>query len=216
MTRSRSSRGRRRNRDRSNDASAQQQEGAVQQADAPAPDAPAPDAGTQQASEPQERRGRRPERGPQARRDDQPREEGRQRGPRQGERREEGRQGGGRERSGRRRQGRSRQQLQPITGEVLKPRVQITGDRSPVVKRQITELDTPDGPQLGCPMLTRTRLGLPFKGGNHAPRCALAWAIHSETEASYCMETHDLTACWKAHPERLEEIRQRLAERAAD
>jgi len=29
------------------------------------------------------------------------------------------------------------------------------------------------------------------------------------------METHDLTQCWQAHPERLDEIRERLAERTA-
>jgi hypothetical protein len=199
---------------------AQQLEAEAQEA--PAPQSEAPQVTAQQDA-PQERRYRRPDRGPQARRDDQsrdggpPREGGQQGGPRQGERRDDGRQGsGGRERSGRRRPGRARQQIQPITGEVLKPRVPITGDRSPVVKRQITEIDTPDGPVLGCPMLTRTRLGLPFKGGNQAPRCALAWALHSETEASYCMETPDLTDCWKVHPERLDQIRERLAERAAD
>ncbi len=214
MTRSRSNRGRRRNRDRSNDPGTQQQPGAIEEAAASVPEAS--DGEAQQSTSPQERRNRRSDRGPQSRRDDQPRADGGPGDSRHGERREDGRQGGGRERSGRRRQGRSRQQFQPITGEVLKLRVQVTGDRSPVFKRQIAELDTPEGPALGCPMLTRTRLGLPFKGGNQAPRCALAWAIHSETEASYCMETRDLAACWKAHPERLEEIRQRLAERAAD
>jgi hypothetical protein len=65
-------------------------------------------------------------------------------------------------------------------------------------------------------MLTRTHIGLPVHGGQPAPRCSLAWAIHSEDEVRYCLETPDLTQCWKAHPERIEEIRTRLAERAGD
>jgi hypothetical protein len=75
---------------------------------------------------------------------------------------------------------------------------------------------TVDGePVFGCPLLNRTRIGLPVTGGRPAPRCALGWAIHSETEASYCLETPDLTLCWKSHPERLEEIRARLREAAS-
>lgn len=118
-------------------------------------------------------------------------------------------------RSGRRRQQR-RQQVVPITGEVLKARAPVSGRNEPVQKRPIEDMDGPEGPVLGCPMLTRTRLGLPFTGGRPAPRCALAWAIHSEQEARYCMETHDLVLCWKAHPEQLDEIRARLGEQASD
>jgi hypothetical protein len=63
----------------------------------------------------------------------------------------------------------------------------------------------------GCPMLTRTKLGLPVTGGNTAPRCSLGWAVHSEQEAAYCLETPDQVNCWKTHPERLAGIRDRLA-----
>lgn len=101
--------------------------------------------------------------------------------------------------------------------QVLKNRAPITGSSGPVHKRNLEDISGPDGPKLGCPMLTRTKIGLPVTGGQPAPRCSLAWAIHSETEAAYCMETHDLTLCWKAHPERLDEIKTRLDEqRAAD
>jgi hypothetical protein len=65
-------------------------------------------------------------------------------------------------------------------------------------------------------MLTRTRMGMPFAGGAHIPRCALAWALHSESEASYCMETPVVAQCWKMHPERIAEIEEKRASRAAD
>jgi hypothetical protein len=65
-------------------------------------------------------------------------------------------------------------------------------------------------------MLTRTRIEMPTAGDTHVPRCALAWALHSEEEASYCMETPLVGLCWKAHPERIAEIRESLAARAAD
>ncbi len=102
-----------------------------------------------------------------------------------------------------------------MPNQVLKTRAPISGPPGPVEKRRLEDISGPEGPVLGCPMLTRTRLPLPVAGGRPAPRCALAWAVHSETEATYCMETHDLTQCWQAHPERLEEIRERLAERTA-
>jgi len=102
-----------------------------------------------------------------------------------------------------------------MANQVLKPRAPVTGSRAPVVRRRLDQISGPEGPVLGCPMLTRTRIGLPVTGANPAPRCSLAWALHSETEASYCMETPDLTQCWKVHPERLDEIRARLEERAA-
>jgi len=102
-----------------------------------------------------------------------------------------------------------------MPNQVLKTRAPVTGPTGPVAKRRLEDISGPDGPVLGCPMLTRTRIGLPVTGGQRAPRCSLAWAIHSETEATYCMETHDLTLCWKAHPERLEEVKARLDEQRA-
>jgi len=87
-----------------------------------------------------------------------------------------------------------------------------------MVKRSVDDLDGPDGPVLGCPMLTRTRLSLPVSGGRQAPRCSLGWGLHSEEEAMYCMLTPDLRQCWKAHPERLDMLRTVLEQRdtAAD
>jgi hypothetical protein len=85
------------------------------------------------------------------------------------------------------------------------------------VKRPAVPVDDDGTPALGCPMLTRTRVGMPTAGGAHVPRCALAWALHSEEEASYCMDTPLVALCWKIHPERVAEIEEkRLASRAAD
>ncbi len=116
---------------------------------------------------------------------------------------------------GNRRRPPRRPQPAPLPNQVLKTKAPITGPQGPVTKRRLEDISGPEGPALGCPMLTRTRIGLPVAGGQRAPRCSLAWAIHSETEASYCMETHDVTQCWKAHPERLDDIQARLDERRA-
>ncbi len=74
------------------------------------------------------------------------------------------------------------------------------------------DLEGPEGPNLGCPMLSRTRLPLPVTGGHPAPRCSLGWGIHTEEDATYCMLTPDLTLCWKANPEWLEILRAKLEE----
>ena len=117
-------------------------------------------------------------------------------------------------RSGRRRQQR-RPQVAPIPGDVLRRHVAVAPVIEPLAMRQL-QPDVPGEPQLGCPMLTRTRIGLPVTGGRPAPRCSLAWALHSEEEVSFCLDTPDLTQCWKAHPERVNEIRERRAELIAD
>lgn len=210
MTRNRSNRGRnRRNRDRP--AEEQGQDGAQAQEQVESSTttpvttpAPAPEQRRREADRP---------RGPRTPFED--------RGPRPSEARPQAAQGEqgsgsrpGQGRGGRRRPQR-RQQVMTITNEVLKPRAQVTGSREPIEKRTMEQISGPEGPAFGCPMLSRTRMGLPVTGGHPAPHCALAWAIHNETEASYCMETHDLTLCWKAHPEQLEEVRARLAEHAA-
>lgn len=123
---------------------------------------------------------------------------------------------GGRDRGGnRRRQGR-RPQAQPLPNEVLKSGVRQSGPVEILANRTIEQFEQADGPKLGCPMLSRTKLGMPFAQGRKVPRCALAWAIHSEQEAALCLETPDHTQCWKAHPERVAEIRAQIAERAAD
>ncbi len=124
---------------------------------------------------------------------------------------------GGAGRNPRRRQPR-RQPIVEVPGEIIKQRAPVAAGPRKMVKRSLEDLDGPDGPVLGCPMLTRTRLALPVSGGHQAPRCSLGWGVHSEEEAMYCMLTPDLTQCWKANPERLDILRAMLEERetAAD
>jgi hypothetical protein len=111
-----------------------------------------------------------------------------------------------------RRRNQRRSQVIAAPGEVLKANAPISGPPEPMASHSLEAMSGEGEPVFGCPMLTRTRLGLPVTGGVPAPRCALGWALHSETEAAYCLETPDLVQCWKAHPERLEEIRARLGE----
>ena len=111
-----------------------------------------------------------------------------------------------------RRRNQRRSQVIAAPGEVLTANAPISGPPEPMASHSLEAMSGEGEPVFGCPMLTRTRLGLPVTGGVPAPRCALGWALHSETEASYCLETPDLVQCWKAHPERLEEIRARLGE----
>jgi hypothetical protein len=99
----------------------------------------------------------------------------------------------------------------PAQGEVLKPGAPVTAAvESPATYDLDSHVHNGE-PVFGCPMLTRTKLGLPVTGGNSAPRCSLGWAVHSEQEATYCLETPDHVNCWKSHPEHLAEIRDRLA-----
>lgn len=111
-----------------------------------------------------------------------------------------------------RRRTQRRNQVTVVSGEVLKPNAPVRGVREPLATHSLEEISAEGEPVFGCPMLTRTRLSLPLRGGNPVPRCSLGWAVHSEAEAAYCLETPDLVQCWKAHPERLEEIRARLGE----
>lgn len=124
---------------------------------------------------------------------------------------------GGSVRNVRRRQPR-RQPVVEMSGEIIKRRAAVTAIPRQIIKRSLEELEGPEGPVLGCPMLSRTRLSLPVTGGHPAPRCSLGWGLHSEEEAMYCMMTPDLTLCWKANPERLDILREKLEERdtAAD
>jgi hypothetical protein len=105
-----------------------------------------------------------------------------------------------------------------VSGEIIKQRAPVAVVPRKMTKRSLEDLDGPEGPVLGCPMLSRTRLSLPVTGGHPAPRCSLGWGLHSEEEAMYCMMTPDLTLCWKANPERLDILREKLEERdtAAD
>lgn len=67
----------------------------------------------------------------------------------------------------------------------------------------------------GCPMLTRTKMALPGVGHRHVPRCSLAWAVHSDAEAAFCLLTEDLVDCWKAHPERVPALESLIAAEAS-
>lgn len=75
--------------------------------------------------------------------------------------------------------------------------------------RKIDDEDMSE-PEFGCPMLTRTRLGIPFRGGHHVPRCAMGWAVHDEDEVLFCMHTASRNDCWKEHPEQLDRLVEKL------
>jgi hypothetical protein len=100
--------------------------------------------------------------------------------------------------------------MDPGTGEVLRETRERTAPIQPMRKRAIGgEADTSE-PQFGCPMLTRTRLGLPFRGGQHVPRCSMGWAVHDEDEVLFCMHTPSRNLCWKENPEQLEALIEKL------
>jgi hypothetical protein len=90
--------------------------------------------------------------------------------------------------------------------EVLKPDVAVPQPTQPMTMRPLAALGQDDAVELGCPMLTRTKVALPSSGGLHAPRCNLGWAIHNEEEVAFCLRTPVIAQCWKAHPERLAEL----------
>lgn len=79
----------------------------------------------------------------------------------------------------------------------------------PMRLRTIDSSDTSE-PIIGCPMLTRTRLGIPFRGGNRVARCSAGWSVHDEDEVLLCMHTESAAQCWKEHPEHLEELVEKL------
>lgn len=94
-------------------------------------------------------------------------------------------------------------------GDVLRaPRGRVAPVQ-PMRKRQIVEDDTTE-PEFGCPMLTRTRLALPFRGNQNAPRCSMGWAVHDEDEVLFCMHTPSRNLCWKENPEQLEALVEKL------
>lgn len=217
MTRSRSSRGRHRGR-RGRPAEDVRPEGGEE---GQAPEAGPPQQGVRvvtprtappQRAEPMAQQGSAPRSGAR------PASPARQQGQRSGGPQQTQQQGpNGAARNSRRRQPR-RQPIAEVPGEIIKQRAPVTAGPRKMVKRSLEDLDGPDGPVLGCPMLTRTRLALPVSGGRQAPRCSLGWGVHSEEEAMYCMLTPDLRQCWKANPERLDILRSILDERetAAD
>lgn len=139
------------------------------------------------------------------------------RGPAGGDEQQGAREGGGRKRSRNRRRGSRRPTIGPMPMEVLKDSARTAPDAETPAARTLDEFSVPDGMTFGCPMLTRTRLGMPFAGGNHVARCSMGWALHGESEALLCMRTPDLLDCWKEHPEKEAELRAGdNAENAAD
>lgn len=139
------------------------------------------------------------------------------RGPAAADEQQGGREGGGRKRSRNRRRGTRRPTIGPMPMEVLKNSVRNAPSAEKPAARTLDEFSVPGGMTFGCPMLTRTRLGMPFAGGNHVPRCSMGWALHGESEALLCMRTPDLLDCWKEHPEKEAELRgESDAENAAD
>lgn len=193
--RNRRRRGRRGQRPRQNEQPQEQQ----QQPQASQETQPAQDAAPRPRAEAQDDR---PERGPR-------REAGDQRGDRQG--------GGGRKRSRGKRRGNRRPTLGVMPTEVLKEDVRDIQPSGTMYLRTVEEMTTPEGVNFGCPMLTRTGIGLPFADGNRMPRCSMGWALHNEEEASFCMRTPDLLDCWKAHPDREAALRSTSeTENAAD
>lgn len=105
---------------------------------------------------------------------------------------------------GRGRRGRTtrRPTLDAIPTIVLKEHVRNIPVTGTMVTRSLDDAAAATGMTFGCPMLTRTRLGMPFSNGVRIPRCSMGWAVHNEEEASFCMRTPDLLDCWKLHPER--------------
>lgn len=96
------------------------------------------------------------------------------------------------------------------TGEVLREPGERIAPVQPMRKRTISEEAEGVEPQFGCPMLTRTRLALPFRGGQHVPRCSMGWAVHDEDEVLFCMHTPERKLCWKENPEQLEQLIEKL------
>lgn len=93
--------------------------------------------------------------------------------------------------------------------EVMRPTAPTIAQLQPMRLREIDASDTSE-PIIGCPMLTRTRLGIPFRGGQRVARCSVGWAIHDEDEVLLCMHTPTAAECWKEHPEYLEALLEHL------
>ncbi len=141
------------------------------------------------------------------------------RGNRDGDTNRTGRQGGdgGRKRSRNRRRNNRRQVFGPMPTEVLKPAVRDVPVTGEMTVRTLDAFSTSDGMEFGCPMLSRTRIGMPFADGRRVPRCSMGWALHNEDEALLCMRTPNQRDCWKVHPEREAELHATdEAEHAAD
>lgn len=109
-----------------------------------------------------------------------------------------------------RRRSQQRATFGPMPTEVLKRGLTVGAPRFPLQLRPVTGLVGAEGGNYGCPMLNRNATALPLTGNQQPPRCSLGWALHDEDEARLCMYTPDLTQCWKAHPEHIETLRERM------
>ncbi|MCA9832962.1 MAG: hypothetical protein KC435_03395 [Thermomicrobiales bacterium] len=97
----------------------------------------------------------------------------------------------------------------PTSPQVLKASaVQL----APLQPMRLHKIDAQDNsePIIGCPMLTRTRLGIPFRGNQRVARCSVGWSIHDEDEVLFCMHTATAAQCWKEHPEQIAVLTERL------
>lgn len=83
---------------------------------------------------------------------------------------------------------------------------------APLQPMRLRKIDPDDNsePIVGCPMLTRTRLEIPFRGNQRVARCSVGWAVHDEDEVMLCMHTPTAAQCWKENPEQLQELVERL------
>lgn len=95
------------------------------------------------------------------------------------------------------------------TPHVTKATAVTLAPLQPMRLRKIDPEDTSE-PIIGCPMLTRTRLGIPFRGGQRVARCSVGWAVHDEDEILFCMHTPTAAQCWKEHPEQVEVLAEKL------
>ena len=104
-----------------------------------------------------------------------------------------------------------RSPMPDLTGpeEVVRATAPSIAPLQPMRLRQIDPNDTSE-PVIGCPMLTRTRLPIPFRGNQRVARCSVGWSVHDEDEVLFCMHTPTAAQCWKEHPEHLEALVDRL------
>jgi len=93
--------------------------------------------------------------------------------------------------------------------EVVRATAPQLAPLQPMRLRKIDPQDTSE-PIIGGPMLTRTRLGIPFRGGQRVARCSVGWSVHDEDEVLLCMHTPTAAQCWKEHPEYLEGLIEQL------
>ena len=93
--------------------------------------------------------------------------------------------------------------------EVVRATAPTIAPIQPMRLRKIDADDTSE-PIFGCPMLSRTRLEIPFRGNQRVARCSAGWSVHDEDEVLFCMHTPTVAQCWKDNPEQLEALIERL------